>query len=288
MKNLITKNSKFGVQLASCMGLLVIGGGLMLGGVANAASLKTKDTASGSPSTSTTSSPTPTTAAGSSTTGSNTTASTSSKKAAAQQARVQNIITKGDQEIERRLTTLGDLTDKINAATHLSSSDKSYLSSEVSSTLDGLTSLKSHLDSDTTLTSAHTDAESIYTNYRVYALVAPKIGIIKVADDQQTVEAKLSALIPKLQDRISSEQKAGTSVTAIQGELSDMTTKVNDSQAISSQIESTVLTLQPTDYNTNHTVLSGDNTQLKTAHTDNQAAVMDAKNILSALKSSKS
>jgi hypothetical protein len=218
----------------------------------------------------------------SSTSGSGSNTSTTATKN--QQQRVQNIITKGNAEIARRLTTLDTLNAKINAATHLSASDKSTLTSEVSSTTSGLTALKSTLDADTTITAAHTDAESIYTEYRVYALVAPKVGLVKVADDQQVVQGKLTTLSGKLQTRITAEQQAGKNVASLQSELTDMNNQITSASKISTNIESSVINLQPSDYNSNHAVLSGDNTQLKTAHTDDQNAFTDAKSIVSSLK----
>ena len=208
----------------------------------------------------------------------------SSGTSSADQQRVQNIISKGDQEIARRLTTLNALTNKINAATHLSASDKSTLSGEVSGAIGGLQTLKTQLDADTTVTAAHNDAESIYTEDRVYALVAPKIGLIKVADDQQVVQSKLTALSAKLQTRITTAQQAGKNVATLQNELTDMNNQVTAANKISTTIESSVISLQPSDYNSNHNVLSGDNAQLKTAHVDDQAAYADAKSIVSTLK----
>jgi hypothetical protein len=219
------------------------------------------------------------------TTTSSASGSTTKSSTAKKQADLQEIISKGNQEIERRLTTLSTLTSKINAATKLTPSNKTTLSNEVSSTTTGLTSLKTQLDADTTVSSAYANAVSIYTEYRVYAIVAPKVGLIKVADDQQVVQSKLSTLAQKLQTRITTEQKAGKDVSSLQTELNDMTTKTSAAQAISSNVESTVINLQPSDYNSNHAVLSGDNTQLKTAHSDDQAAYTDAKNIVSSLKS---
>jgi len=206
---------------------------------------------------------------------------------AAQQQRLQTIISKGDQEVTRRLTTLNTLMSKINAATRLTASDKAALSNEVTTTMNGLTSLKTTLDAETTLTAARTDVQSIYTEYRVYALVAPKIGLIKVADDQQVVESKLTALAQKLQTRITALQQAGKDVSSLQASLSDMTNKTTAAQAISSQIQSKVINLQPTDYNSDHALLSGDRDQLKTAHDDNQAAYNDAKTIVASLKTMK-
>jgi hypothetical protein len=208
-----------------------------------------------------------------------------STSTAANQARLQLIITRGDNEIARRLTTLNTLTSKINGAAKLSASDKSTLSSEVSSEISGLTSLKTQLDADTTVTAAKTDAQTIITGYRVYALIVPKVELVKVADDQQVTEGKLTALATKLQSRITAEQSAGKSVTTLQSDLTDLNKQVSAAATLSTTIESSVINLQPTDYDSNHSVLSGDHSQLKTAQTEIQAAITDAKNIISGLTS---
>lgn len=209
---------------------------------------------------------------------------TSATLTATQQQHLQNIISKGNQEITRRLATLNTLSAKITAATKLTASDQTTLANEVSTTASGLNTLKTQLDDESTLAGATTDAANVVTEYRVYALVAPKITLIKVADDQQAAEARLSSLSEALQARISADQKTGKDVTTLQSELTDMTKQLSASQQLSSSIETKVISLQPTDYNSDHTILGGDNTQLKTAHDDNVTAYTDAKNIISGLK----
>ncbi len=197
---------------------------------------------------------------------------------------LQNIKTKGSLEINRRLTTLNTLNSKINAATKITSSDKTYLTNEVNTEISGLNSLLTQLNGETTVAAARTDAQSIFTEYRVYALVLPKVWLIKTADDEQVTSSKLSSLATKLQTKISADQTAGKDVTSIQAQLTDMATQIANSVGISSSIESKVLTLQPSDYNSDHTLLSGDAAQLKTAHSDNEAAYTDAKSIVAGLK----
>jgi hypothetical protein len=211
--------------------------------------------------------------------------SSAAAAATATQTKIANIISKGNQEINRRLATLNTLSTKISSTTKLTSDDQATLSSEVNSEISGLTSLKSSLDAQTTLAGAISDAQSIISGYRVYALVVPKVMLIKTADDQQAVEAKLTTLAQKLQTRISAAQTKGTNVTTLQADLSDMTTMTAAAQNISSSMEQTVLVLEPTDYDSDHAVLAGDGAQLQTAHSDNVAAYNDAKNIVSALQS---
>lgn len=202
----------------------------------------------------------------------------------ADQAKLKAIISKGDKEINRRLTTLNTLSNKINSATKLSASNKATLSAEVSDEISSLTSLKAKLDANTDLATAKADAQSIFSSYRVYALIVPKVQLVKTADDQQVAEGKLTDLASKLQTRITTAQNGGKDTASLQSKLNDMTSKINAAQTISNGVESSVINLQPGDYNSNHNILSGNRDKLKTAQSDIQAATNDAKAIVSGLK----
>lgn len=207
-------------------------------------------------------------------------------QAAANQARLARIITRGNAEINRRLATLKTLDAKISSATKLTPADAATLSATVNTDITNLTSLETKLDADTTVSAAISDAQSIINSYRVYALVVPQINIIKAADDQQLAEGKLSALSTKLSARITAAQQKGTNVTALLASLADLNSKVAAAQTISSSIESGVIGLVPSDYNSNHSVLSGDGSQLKTAQGYIKAAIADAQEIISQLPTS--
>jgi hypothetical protein len=213
-------------------------------------------------------------------------AAAAAKVATANQARLQRIIARGNLEIGRRLTTLGTLSSKIASATKLSSADAATLNGTVTSDTSSLSALKTQLDGDTTVTTAITDAQSIITGYRVYALVVPQVDLVKTADDQQVAEGNLGTLSTKLSARITAEQQKGTNVTALQATLADLNTQTANAQTISSSIETSVIALVPSDYNSNHTVLAGDHTQLVTAQGDIQKAISDGKSIVSQLSSS--
>lgn len=195
---------------------------------------------------------------------------------------LQLVINRGNSEISRRLTTLNTLSGKITGAKKLSADDKATLSQEVTDEISGLTALKTKLDAETDVSAARTDAQGIISDYRVYALLVPKVQLVRVADDQQVAEDKLSALATKLQARVTS-----SSPSALKSALSDMTSKVTAAQGISGTVQSKVIVLQPSDYNSDHSALSGYRNQLKTAQSDIQAAVSDAKTIIAGLKADK-
>lgn len=202
----------------------------------------------------------------------------------AESKRLTAIKTKGDAELGRRVDTLAKLLITINSATRLSSSSKQALSEQVSNENVALVALRVKLAAETTVADAANDVKTLVTEYRVYALIVPKVQLIRAADDEQVAEAKLLALQAKLTTRINNARTAGKDVAALQAKLDDMTANLAQAQSISSEVETSVLPLQPTDYNNDHTILSGQRDKLKTAKTAAQAAFTDAKAIVAGLK----
>jgi hypothetical protein len=198
---------------------------------------------------------------------------------------VGDIITKGNTAIAQRLTTLGDLVTNINSSSNkLTTSDKSYLLSEVNGASSGLASLKSTLDAETSLKAARADYADIFSEYRVYLLVKPKVNDIKTADVQQAREQKLTTEQGKLQTRFN---KVGKNNSQTQSLLTSMQTELSNAKGISSSVETGALPITPAQFNTNPTVMKNYSAQLKQATDDNQTAVQDAKQIVTALKSLK-
>ncbi|HVW23207.1 MAG TPA: hypothetical protein VHB51_01855 [Candidatus Saccharimonadales bacterium] len=198
--------------------------------------------------------------------------------------RLQRIISRGDKEIERRLKTLNRLSSKVPSGSKLSDADKSNLTAAVQAEITDLTNLKTKLDADTDVNTAASDALSIITEYRVYALIVPKIQLVRAADAQQVAEAKLTVLAGKLQTSLSTAQSKGQDISTEQALLTDMNAKIAAAQAISSQVGSTVLGFQPNDRNSNPSLLSGYRDQLQTAQADIRVASNDAQSIINFLK----
>lgn len=229
----------------------------------------------------------------------NTTATTDTKtpaktgpSAAQIQAHVTRIISRGTAEIDRRIASLTQLSGKLSGAKHLTSAEIADLNSTINTNIANLQTLKTKLAGDasisdpaTALAAAQADAKSVIDGYRIYALIIPQIQMIRTADDQQVGEAKLVELSTKLGIRISTVQAKGKDVTALTASLNDLNAKVTEAQGISSTLESKITVLQPSDYNSDHTVLSSYQSQIKTAHADILAAIKDAQSIVTGLKS---
>ncbi len=195
------------------------------------------------------------------------------------QDKLSAIISKGDSEIARRLATLNTLDTKISASTKISSADQTTLTTEVNNEISGLGTDKTNLDVATTLTAAHAAAQSIFTDYRVYALVTPQIFIIRTADRQQLVEAQLTTEATNIKTAM------GASPTATQtSDLQSINTAITTANGLSVSVEKAVIALSPTDYNNDHTLLLQYYGNLKTAETSITQAISLAKTLIGTIK----
>lgn len=194
-------------------------------------------------------------------------------------ANVQAIIKAGDAKIAARFKTLDALTAKIAATTKLSAANKAALTAEVASAKAGLTALKTKLDADTTLATAKADERLILTDYRVYMLVAPKVHILKVADNQLTKEASLTVFANLLKTKAATSSQASTLVP----QVDDMIAKIAAATKLTQNVEDKVLPLKPSDYNSNHALLVQYLKDLKTAQTTNVAAYQEGMAVAKAL-----
>ena len=201
--------------------------------------------------------------------------------AAATAQKLANLKNKGTAEIDRRTTNLNNVLTKLGAVSVLKPADKDALTTQVKTELTGLATLKTKLAADTDLATARTDVQSIVTDYRVYALMLPKVGMVASADRFDSVEQKLMTLHDKLATKVSPMSAADSA------KLTDMAAKLTDAKTKTDGIVAQLLALQPTDYNANHTVLVNFRATEKTAHDDLVAARDDAKALIDSLKGAK-
>lgn len=216
-------------------------------------------------------------------------ATAGAKVSAAMQARITKGKERADQEIDRRINALNELSTKIQAMTKVSDSVKSSIGGTVTAEIGDLTSLKGKIDTDADIDALKTDIKSITQSYRIFMLVIPQGRITVAADKVNTVGASLTDLAGKLQTRISAAQSAGTDVTAMNTSLSDMNAKVTDASVQANAAVSAVASLTPdngdkTKMQSNNAALKDARAKLKAAATDIEAARKDAHSIAQALQ----
>jgi len=198
--------------------------------------------------------------------------------------RLANLKSRGAIEIERRINNLTAAQTDLSKSKFLTSSDEAALDTQLKNELSGLAMLKTHLAADTTLAEAQADVQGIVNDYRVYVLMLPTVRMTAVSDRFTQVEQNLTTLMPLLQTRITTAESAGKSIAALQTSLYDMQAKTAAATSLTSGLAAKLLTLQPTDYNSDHTILESYRTSLGAAYADVQAARTDAESIISGLK----
>ena len=193
---------------------------------------------------------------------------------------VQCIISFGNQRIAERteaLNTLnGKITDQLNAK-HITSDQASVLQSDVSTNLNNLANLQTKLDAETTASAARQDVQSIYLQFRIYAVVLPRDYREIHTDIASNLAAYLKNEESELQQQINSapsdkQQQLNTLYTDYTNHVSDAANQVDTAQA-------GFPTLTPSTFNTNRSVYTSTLASVTaadhTAHTDLHQAVND-------------
>jgi hypothetical protein len=130
-------------------------------------------------------------------------------------ARLSEIKAKGASAIAARQTTLTSVSTKLSQATTDCGSN-AQMTAELSATSAGLNTVGSTLASSTELTVAKNLHRSIFIDYRVYLVVAPKAGKVIRCNTQLVRNAALAAEGAKLQASIDAAAAKGANVASAQ------------------------------------------------------------------------
>lgn len=192
---------------------------------------------------------------------------------------------RASEAVSDREATLQAMTTYLNNASDVTPSDRSNLLGQISSDETGLDALNATIQSDTSVTQAHSDAMLIVTDYRVYLLEAPKVHLVIVADTEDSLESTLEGWLPKVQTAINNSGASAAEKAAAQTALNDCTTSLAAAETASSGVSGEVIDLQPTGYPGNKPTLVSARGSVKTARTDLGDCRSDLKTIRSDLGS---
>ncbi|MHB8660907.1 MAG: hypothetical protein ACYC75_03180 [Minisyncoccota bacterium] len=216
--------------------------------------------------------------------------SVSAQVAANATARLATVIARGNADIAARITALNNLNARVQEIKNESATEKANIASQVQTNIANLTTLQTKIDADTDITTARSDDKTIFTTYRIYALVMPQGWILASADRVTTVTGLMTDLVAKIQARITADQTAGKNVTSFTTALADMNAKIADANTQSASAQSGVSTLVPDQGSTtvaasNKAALVAARGDIRAATTDLKAARADIRIILQGLKS---
>ncbi len=186
--------------------------------------------------------------------------------------------------IEVRLSALSRLNSTLAASKNTTADHKAAQTASNTAAATGLGTLKTKIADDTDAGTLAADCESVFEDYRVFALRAPQTHLVIAGDAATFAIAKVTDMIPRLTDAIVKSEAAGKDMTAARAALADLQTKLADATSHTSGVVDTVIGYVPADYNADHGLLDGPRSSLRAAATDLEAARADVKAIVAAVK----
>lgn len=184
--------------------------------------------------------------------------------------------------ITLRVNDLNAAITKVNAAKNLGS-EASTLDAYLQSDIAPLQQLGQQIAADTTVRAVQAAAPTIFTNYRVLALVLPAAHVAGAAS---TIT---NGAIPEL---TADSSKAASRVNAsnestLDPLIADLNQQINAATQATSGLAATVLAYMPAQWNANKGLLNGAHGSMSSTSTDVKNALFDLKRIRAALKSEK-
>lgn len=185
--------------------------------------------------------------------------------------------------IDGRLETLHALQLAVTSASHLTSDDRSALSSLISGDISGLTSLRGKVAGETTVAAVRADETTMVDQYRVYMLVAPKVHLTDAFDTEAAAVSTLQKVHDKLAARLA--KLPGGETAAEVAQLGDLQTQLRNAQQAEAGEVATLLAIKPgPDADAIHSALAPLVSAAKTARADLRKAREDAKALRAELK----
>ncbi len=188
--------------------------------------------------------------------------------------------------IDRRFTTIDQLTNATNAADNLTADHRAALQSELGAERSGLAGLRTQIAAASDLATLKQLCPKIVDDYRVYLLEVPTVHLTIAADREGAAAAHLDAVGAKLNDAITKAQAAGKDVGQAPALYADFTAHVAGAKASSNGVPGAVIPLTPAGYNdgTAAPVLNSARDGLVKGKGDLLAARADAAKIVAILK----
>jgi len=167
-----------------------------------------------------------------------------------------NLKTHGAAEADRRLALLQAVSTRLTNSTQLTETDKSALTKQINDQVTALGALKSKLASESNLTAARKDVQSIIDEYRVFGLLVAQISIVTAADRMAETQTQLQTVVTELQKKADSLKQAGKDVTDLQKSIDLAKTAIATAQQLFSKSTAQILAFKPSDYVADHKLLS--------------------------------
>lgn len=181
-----------------------------------------------------------------------------------------------ESELAARVSQLNLLVSRVNEAAHVTTGDRSALSSTLTQNeLPGIEGLQTKVPGDATCAEVRQDAHTMVFSYRVYLVMTPETDLVIGTDTATAVDTTLAGWETAIGNRIDAAKAKGKDVTDAEAAFADYQTQVGAVQPLLASQSATLLALTPAGYPGNAATSHQARTNLHTARTDLRAARAD-------------
>jgi hypothetical protein len=190
---------------------------------------------------------------------------------------VQCVINVGNQLITNRLNDLNKLSNQVSLQLqrgHITADAASALQADITTNENGLKTLQSKLDSETSAQAARQDVKNIFVEFRIYAVVLPRDYQQLHFDIEKVLDAKLEAARSVIPVAIS--MAPASKQAQLQSLFSDYKAQLATAEAQFDTVQNTLPTLTPESFNLNHATYLANLLKVRAAEKTAQAALHKA------------
>ena len=180
--------------------------------------------------------------------------------------------TRCEQAVDTRVAALGTASSLLAQVKAVTADHRSALSGVLTGDGTALQALKTKMQSDPDLATLTADCRSVFTDYRVFALVLPRTRLLAAADIAGAAADRLTAVAAALDSAITKAHRAGRNTTAAEADLAAMRAKIDAGRTAAGGVAGPIMSLTPSDWNANHDLLGPARQSLRTARADLGAA----------------
>lgn len=186
--------------------------------------------------------------------------------------------------IDRRIEALESTSAKLSADKYLTDAHRSTLAGEVSTTLDGVKALRPQVEADTKAADLRTHCTAVVKDYRVFAVVLPKVHLTRGADAASAAAARATEVQPKIDAAIEAATEAGKDTTTVEADQAALSAALDKLSGDVEGLADSVLGVTPADFNADNGVLDAAKASGKAARADGKAVREAAKKLRTDLK----
>jgi|SRR5581483_1835308 len=188
--------------------------------------------------------------------------------------------------IDQRIAEINKEINLVNSAKRLTESDKADLIADLNAAKTGLTNLKATIAARTDAETAKLDIKKIFEDYKIFAVLGPKIEGLTAAAKMSYQVDKLATAAGKIRSLIDRAKAAGKDTTQMESLYADYQAKVADAKTQIAAARSKFKAMKVSDAPGAKTLFLEGKALLKTAKADIIAAHKDLQGIIPLVRTS--